>query len=311
MSKNFDNLFHKTIAITGASGLIGKECVKQLCELNRIENADISIIALVRNPGKCDFPQNVKILEYDLQKPIDIKFDCCIHLAGNATPKTLAESPYETALANSTGMQHVIQSCLKNNAKLVYVSSCEVYGESNKVRKEDESASFNTINARNCYPISKLYNENLCACAVAEQGLQYNAVRPCFIYGENYNPADNRVLPQFVKSIKEQGCILMKSKGLQQRMYLHVTDCVQAILFVLAKGVNGEVYNIPGTRTTIKQIAKTMCKLANVPLKMQVEKNTGASSVKRVLICGDKLHLLGWEQKISLEDGLSKILQKG
>lgn len=308
MSKNFDNLFHKTIAITGASGLIGKECVKQLYELNITENADISIIALVRKPEKCEFPENVKVVEYNLQKPVDVNFDYCIHLAGNATPKTLAESPYETALANSAGMQNIIQASLKNNAKLMYVSSCEVYGESNRVRKEDESASFNTINARNCYPISKLYNENLCACAAAEQGLQYNAVRPCFIYGENYNSTDNRVLPQFVKSIKEQGCILMKSKGLQQRMYLHVTDCVQAILFVLAKGQNGEVYNIPGTKTTIKQIAQTMCKLANVPLKIQVEKNTGVSLVKRVLLCGDKLKVLGWEQKISLEQGLSTLL---
>lgn len=308
MSENFDNLFHKTIAITGASGLIGKECVKQLYALNETLNADISIVALVRKPEKCEFPKNVKVVEYDLQKPVDVNFDYCIHLAGNATPKTLAESPYETALANSTGMQHIIQAALKNNAKLMYVSSCEVYGESNKVRKEDESASFNTINARNCYPISKLYNENLCACASAQKGLQYNVVRPCFIYGENYNSTDNRVLPQFVKSVKEQGCILMKSKGLQQRMYLHVADCVQAILFVLAKGENGEVYNIPGTKTTIKQIAKTMCKLANVPLQMQIEKNKGASSVKRVLICGDKLKVLGWEQKISLEDGLAKLI---
>ena len=310
MENFFETLRNKTIAITGASGLIGQECIRQFTELNKKSGLGIKLIALVRNPNEFVCSQNVEVKEYNLLTKFELKFDFIIHLAGNATPKSIGDNPYNTGIENTIGMMNVIQQAIKNKAKILYVSSCEVYGYTKKCSSEIETASFNTTIYRNCYPISKLYNENLCACASEEFGLQYNIVRPCYVFGSKFSNSDNRVIPQFIRSIKNNKEIIMKSKGQQKRMYLDVIDCVKALILVLAKGKNGEIYNIPGEEVTIKRIAKILSKIANVPILYQFKKDKGTSGIKKIIINGEKIKSLGWEPQINLEKGLLNVLRE-
>ena len=309
MNNHYKNLYGKIIAITGANGLIGQECVNQLLEINNEFNANIKIIALVRDIDNCKFPQSVIIEKYDLMKEINVEYNYIIHLAGNATPKKLGEMPYNTSIENAEGMKYIISTSIKNNAKVLYVSTCEVYGESKRKRREYETSSFDSTIARNCYPISKIFNENLCAGAKKQYNLKYNIVRPCFIYSENYLKNDNRVIPQFVESIKTYGKVIMKSNGTQKRMYLHVSDCVKAMLLILSNGEDGEIYNIPGEITSIKNIAKILSKLSNSTVCRHKTENKGTSTVKNILINGDKVKKLGWQSTINLKNGLKKLLK--
>ena len=107
--------------------------------------------------------------------------------------------------------------------------------------------------------------------------------------------------------------IVMYSKGEQERSYLYVNDCISAMLFVLLKGENGEVYNIGNDENiiTLHDYAQTLAKLGGVKLIYEpktVPEGVNFLKTTRMLLKCDKLKKLGWKVKYSLEDGIRDIL---
>ena len=324
----YQELFHKSILITGANGLIASVLVDRLAYMNPDENAGIELYALVRNREKAEkrfenyLEQNwFHIIEQDVCEPLqmNLKMDYIIHAAGNAHPLAFSKDPVGTMKANVLGtMQLLEHACKYGTEKFLYLSSSEIYGENPIYEKgftEDSWGKIDSMNPRACYPESKRAAEALCASYASQYGITMNVVRPGYIYGAEITQDNSRADAQFFRRAAAGEDIIMKSTGCQIRSYCYVEDTVSAIITVLTKGTAGEAYNIANhnSNVSVKEFAQTIADCAGVDLKFELPDDVearGYSKVTRAVLASDKLEQLGWSAEYSLKDGVTESLKR-
>ncbi len=165
-----------------------------------------------------------------------------------------------------------------------------------------------------CYTKSRHSNWGASAASYAYQyGVFVMVARLCFIYGPTYTVNDNRVIFQFLNNGLNKQDIVMKSLGEQVRSYLYVSDCVTALFKMLQSGACGEMYNVAYSKSvvSIKQIAETVARNANVHIKFEVptdNESAGYSKFKNAVQNSDKLQNIGWMPYFTLEEGIIRTI---
>ena len=106
---------------------------------------------------------------------------------------------------------------------------------------------------------------------------------------------------------------MLKSDGRAIRSYIYISDAVSAVFYVLLNAQSG-VYNIcENDNYSIRQIAEMLCELSensNVVYKFD---NSEYLKNKTSVMIGnnDNLIKLGWTKKVSIKDGLKRMIQWG
>ena len=327
----FDFFTSKTVLVTGASGLIGSALVDLLSFGNETGKTDCGIFVAGRNVNLLQqrFPgTEVSCIKYDALEHVNFDFDTdiIIDCASPAAPCDFMEFPAETILANVLGVHELIKYANKcHAAKMVYVSSSEVYGKiptppSGHV--ENHYGEVDLLCNRSCYPIAKRAAENMCVVYARQNGINVSIVRPGHIYGPTASKNDNRVSSSFPVQAAQGSPIVLRSSGDSLRSYTHCLDCASAILTVAARGGMCEAYNIASKRgvCSIRQMAEVVAATGNVTLRFA---NPSASDCARFnpmvnsTLDPSKLEALGWRDTMDFKEGFSmtveclKSLQKG
>jgi nucleoside-diphosphate-sugar epimerase len=308
-----DFIKDKTIAITGATGLIGSYLIDCLLAINDFNG---HILALIRNKPKAierfSHYENDKRLSFevvDLEKTISIskKIDYIIHLAGTADPKGFTKYPVETLLIHINGTKNMLELAKQHKARLLLISSTEVYGKADfNELKETDYGIINSTDPRSCYNIGKKAGETLAVSYGVEYGVDVVITRLSRCYGPTMKEEDSRVIPQFIRSGLVDKQIIIKSKGQQLFSFIHVADTALGLLFLLKEGKSNEVYNLScDDQFKIYEIAEIMAKHMNVEINYgeEAEKILYSKGTNAVLSI-DKIKRLGWKPKISTPDGL-------
>ena len=309
------------ILVTGATGLIGG-CFVEALMLN--PKKDYNVYASGRNVerAKSRFKNYVSdksfhFVRHDVLCPLEcnIRFDFIIHAASNASPNFFAQKPMEVIKSNIEGVANLIEYGLQNGMKrFLYVSSGEVYGEGDgRVFSEDYSGYVNCATPRSCYPSSKRAAETLCVAYAAEYGADVVIARPCHTYGPYFTEQDNRVYAQFIRNVFRGEDIVMKSTGEQFRSWCYVVDCVLALLYILLKGENGQVYNIAdgASNITIKELAEIVAGIGGKKVIIDLpnaDEKKGFNVVKKSVFSTLKLEALGWKPLVSISEGLKRTI---
>lgn len=309
------------ILVTGATGLIGG-CLVEALMLN--PKKDYNVYASGRNVerAKSRFKNYVSdksfhFVRHDVLCPLEcnIRFDFIIHAASNASPNFFAQKPVEVIKSNIEGVANLIEYGLQNGMKrFLYVSSGEVYGEGDgRVFSEDYSGYVNCATPRSCYPSSKRAAETLCVAYAAEYGADVVIARPCHTYGPYFTEQDNRVYAQFIRNVLRGEDIVMKSTGEQFRSWCYVVDCVLALLYILLKGENGQVYNIAdgASNITIKEFAEIVAGIGGKKVIIDLpnaDEKKGFNVFKKSVFSTLKLEALGWKPLVSISEGLKRTI---
>ena len=325
---NLKKIYQKSVLVTGATGMICSAVTDLLLYLNREQNANINIILAGRDADRLKNRFNEFILGRDyhfayydaLVSDMPIvgleNVDYIIHGAGNAHPAAYATQPVETILANSVGLNVILQTAVQNNTKcLLFISSSEVYGNNSENRpyKENDYGFVDILNPRACYPCSKRLAETLCVAYGKEYGIGTVIVRPGHIYGPTMTAVDSRVASQFIRNALNGEPIVMKSAGAQQRSYCYVMDCATAILTTLLNGVSGTAYNIsnPLSIATIRDFAGAVAKESGVEIFFEnpsdMEKS-GYNLMDNSALDSKKIEELGWRGYFDLMTGIHHTL---
>lgn len=317
---SLEQLAGKHVLITGATGLIGLAIVDILHAYSCTSSQPVYILAAARNveKAKARFKDYVdsdffRIVEYDACKALTFDFhaDYIIHAASNAHPAVYVAEPVQTMIANFTGLNRLLDYAQEvSAARLLYVSSSEVYGKNEHGRpyKEDDYGFVDLLNARASYPSAKRAAETLCAAYTAQYGLETVIVRPGHIYGPTMTQEDSRASAQFARDAVEGRNIIMKSAGSQLRSYCYAYDCASAILSVLTTGEAAQAYNIAGgdCELSIFDLATLFAQCAGVQVERQIAteaEKQGYNLMDTSALNGDKLAALGWSSAITPREG--------
>ena len=323
---NCEYLRNKSVLITGANGLIASYIVDALLWMNDHLDFNINVYALVRTKEKAEkrfffFFHNeyFRLILQDVTQPltdVDCHFDYVVHAACNAHPLAYSKTPVEVIRANITGTENVLNYMLAHGGgKMVFVSSSEVYGEN----KEQDSLSegmygyIDITNPRACYSESKRAAESLCVSFSKEYNIDVCMVRPGFIFGPAVTADNSRADAQFLRNALAHQDIVMKSAGAQLRSYEYVSDAVSGILTVMINGENGNAYNIasPISAATIRQFADTIASASGIRVVFEnpeeIEK-AGYSVISRCILNSDKLVNLGWKPRVTIEEGVRRMI---
>lgn len=310
------NFANKKFLITGANGLIGSYLVDYLSFVG------VDVCAMSRSIDKLNKRFNhiskIKLVEQDLNeslKNIDDEFDYIIHAASNAHPLAFSQDPVGTMKTNLLGTINLLELAKKSNAKFLYLSSGEIYGNNiDHDFTEEDLGVVDTKLSRSCYPESKRAAETLCISYSDQYNIHVNIARLCYVYGATITDDSSRADAQFLRNAFLGEDIVLKSKGEQRRTYCYVADAVSALLFILINAKNTEVYNVanPNSIVTIAQYAKTLADIAEIGLKFElpdeIEKK-GYSKQADSVLSAQKLIDIGWKPFYNLKNGLENMLQ--
>lgn len=238
---DFSFLRNKVILITGATGMIGSALVDMLLLANRYYDLQLQIYAVGRSSehAKKRFsyswhkPDVFHFLQHDVIDPFlcPLKVDVIVHAASNAYPAVFKDFPVETMLANFYGTHNLLNLARKNGADFVFISSGEVYGEIDKLVKDESDYGYvDSMEYRSCYPNSKRASETLCASYVKEYGVRALVARPSHVYGPTMTESDNRVVSDFIRRGKQGRPVVLKSTGSTVRSYTYVLDVCSGLL---------------------------------------------------------------------------------
>ena len=318
----FERLKGKTVAVTGATGLIGSTSLRALHAVGHTHQLSLRLIALCRKPEKAravlgDIP-GLEYMQYDACRPVSDAFraDFILHAASNAHPMAFSADPVGTMQANILGTMNLLEHIREHGGRLIFCSTGEIYGENPDMEAFDETSfgAVDPMRARACYPESKRAAESLCAAYAAQYNADALAARLCYVYGPAITKENSRADAQFLRKALNGEDIVMKSPGSQVRSYCYAADAAAALIALMLKGTAGQAYNIanPMSVSSIRDYARTLADLAGVQLRFELPpemEQKGYSTVSRAVLNPEKIMKFGWQPQYDLRTGLEHTLE--
>ena len=193
---------------------------------------------------RCDV-RNYRQLEYVFDEMG--QFDFVYHLAaeyGRWNGEAYYENLWQT---NNVGTKHILRLQEKLGFKLIFFSSCEVYGDFSGLMTEDVMVN-NKISdtyQMNDYAITKWAGELMCLNSTAMYGTEIVRVRPLNCYGphEHFTPYRG-FIPKFIfHALNDKPYIVFKG---HKRIIDYVEDSCNTFANIIDNFIPGEVYNVGG-----------------------------------------------------------------
>lgn len=308
------------ILITGGAGFIGSHIADALVERNEVVVLDNLSTGRMKNIEHNLGRNGFKFIKGDV-RDIEIVRKAAggcgiiIHEAAVVGVKHYIEDPLKVLLVNSIGTENVLEVARRNDARVVFASTSEVYGRSEKLplSEEGERVLGSTKIDRWCYSTSKAFDEHLCFGYYKKYGLPVVILRYFNSYGPRADGSDySTVIPIFINRVLRNKPPQVHGDGKQTRCFTYISDTVEGTLLAAEKkNAVGEIINI-GTdvETPIVELAKKVIGIVGKNLKPEFipyERFYGKSYEdirRRVPDTRKAKRLLSWKPKVGLEEGL-------
>jgi nucleoside-diphosphate-sugar epimerase len=214
-------------------------------------------------------------------------------------------------MANSFGTLRLLELAAASNARFLFASTSEVYGDPlEHPQRETYWGNVNPVGERACYDESKRFGETL-TLEFARRGLSVAIVRIFNTYGPRMTRQDGRVIPAFIEAALDRRPFPIQGSGLQTRSFCYVADLVEALLAVaFAPLPSGEIFNLgnPEEITMIDLAAKVAAAFDTEPAFEYLPAASDDPSRRLPDITRIKTSL-GWQPHTGLDDGLRATMQ--
>ncbi len=305
----------KTFLVTGGTGFIGSNICQLLVNANHsvkiFDNNSRGSISKIKK-----IKRKIKFIKGDIRNKESLKralknTDAVIHLAYINGTKYFYSNPVLILDIAIKGILNIIEACIKNRVKELYLaSSSEVYQTPQKIPTDElEPLKIPDIfNPRYSYGGGKILTELMGVHYGKKYFKKLIIFRPHNVYGPDMG--SDHVIPEFIKRFKtlKRKKFKIQGTGNEIRSFIYIEDFIDAFKLILKRGKHLNIYNI-GTSEKIK-IKELAFRLSRIFKKKIILKKTplarGGTKVRIPDI--NKIKKLGFKSKFSLDKGLKKIL---
>ncbi len=294
------------ILVTGGAGFIGSHLIDRLmnqgqeviCLDNFYTGHKRNILKWLGNPY-------FELIRHDITEPIRLEVDQIYHLACPASPVHYQYNPVKTIKTNVMGTLNMLGLAKRVKARFLLASTSEVYGDPDvHPQTEEYRGNVNCIGIRSCYDEGKRVAETLAFDYHRQNNVDIRVIRIFNTYGSRMLENDGRVVSNFIVQALRGIPLTVYGDGSQTRSFCYVSDLVEGMMRLMNGDYIGPV-NIgnPG-EYTILQLAKTIQEMVNPDAELVFKPLPEDDPKQRQPDITRARTWLGWEPKISLEEGL-------
>ncbi|WP_226480464.1 NAD-dependent epimerase/dehydratase family protein [Natrinema amylolyticum] len=294
----------RNVLVTGGAGFIGSHLTERLLA----DGTDVTVVDDCSNGDRDRVPDDADFLEADLTDPDALEghleeIDLVVHLAASKHVDT--DRPHGQFDDNTRMTRNILEAMAEADVtEIAYTSSSTVYGEAPRPTPEDY-APLEPISA---YGASKLADEGLLSARAHSHDLTVWNFRFANVVGPRLRGA---VIPDFIEKLQENPeTLTILGDGRQEKSYLHVEDCLDAICHTIEHADDAmNTYNL-GTRTTtsVDRIATIVAEELGVdPDREYTGGERGwTGDVPKMRLSIEKLSALGWEPRLSSDEAVRR-----
>jgi UDP-glucose 4-epimerase len=304
------------ILVTGGCGFIGSHLVDALLArgdavtvLDNLSNGSMNNLKThVNNPNFRFIQGDIRDAEVVEKALADA--DAVIHEAAMISVPRSIKDPELAHSVNVEGTLTLLKASLARGIKqFIYASSCAIYGEQSKLPISEDAPP----KPLSPYASSKLKAEQNCRKFYELNELETVCLRYFNVYGARQAGEYAGVMIKFMERLRANRPLIIYGDGEQTRDFVHVDDVVDATLLALERGeAVGKTLNVgTGRATSINKLCEIF---------LRVTGKTGLKPTHEAPRAGDIRHsqaditramkFLGFKPKVSLEDGVEKLLRE-
>jgi dTDP-glucose 4,6-dehydratase len=251
--------------------------------------------------------EHFEFYHHDVSKFIYVpgQLDYILHFASPASPIDYLKIPIQTLKVGSLGIHNCLGLAKQKGARVLIASTSEVYGDPLvHPQTEEYWGNVNPVGPRGVYDEAKRFQEAITMAYHTYHGLETRIVRIFNTYGPRMRLNDGRVLPAFIGQALRGEDLTMFGDGSQTRAFCYVDDLVEGIYRLLLSNYSQPVNIGNPNEITIKEFGEEIIKLTGTSQKLVSKPLPTDDPKQRKPDITKAKEILGWEPKVSREDGL-------
>ena len=291
------------IYVAGHLGMVGSAIVRRL-EADGFQNL------LLRPHNELDLNRQDAVNDFFFEEKPEYVFLAAARVGGIlANDSHPAEFIYE----NLSIQSHTIQAAWANGVKkFLFLGSSCIYPRLAPQPLKEEYFLTGPLEPTNVwYAIAKIAGIKMCQAYRRQYGFNAISVMPTNLYGpgDNFDLDSSHVLPALIRKFHEAKIANSKTvtvwgSGTPRREFLHVDDLAEACLFLMRNYENEDFINIgAGKDITILELAHLVKGITGFAGDLEMDKSK-PDGTPRKLLDTSRIRDLGWQPRISLEDGI-------
>jgi UDP-glucuronate decarboxylase len=300
------------ILVTGGAGFIGSFlCEALLTRGHEVLCVDNYFTSSRRNVEHLLGHKRFELMRHDVTFPLYVEVDQIYNLACPASPIHYQRDPVQTTKTSVHGAINMLGLAKRVKAKILQASTSEVYGDPiEHPQTEGYWGNVNPIGIRSCYDEGKRCAETLFFDYHRQHKMRIKVARIFNTYGPRMHLNDGRVVSNFVIQALKGEPITIYGTGNQTRSFCFVDDLVDGLIRLMESPDNetGPINLGNPAETTILELAQKIIAMTGSSSSIEMCSLPSDDPRQRNPDIRKARHLLNWEPRVSLDEGLPKTI---
>jgi len=297
--------------VTGAAGFLGSHlCDALLASGHEVIGLDNFFTGSKDNIRHLRADDHFEMIRHDVIHPILLEADRIYNFACPASPLHYQFNPVKTIKTSVLGTINMLGLAKRVKARILQASTSEVYGDPEEhPQKESYWGRVNPIGPRSCYDEGKRVAESLLVNYQQQNRVDIRIVRIFNTYGPRMALNDGRVVSNFILQALRGESITIFGRGDQTRSFCYVSDLIDGTMRMMEQNDFGGPLNLGNPEEiTVLELAELVLRLTASRSKIVFKELPVDDPVRRMPDISLAREKLGWEIKVSLQDGLRETI---
>jgi len=298
------------VLITGGAGFIGSNLCDRLVQKgHRVVCVDNLLTGHINNIRPLLNHPRFEFVEHDIQEPLELlgPVDRIYNLACAASPVHYQRDPVGTMKTCVLGAVNLLDLAKTKGARILQASTSEVYGDP-EIHPQPESylGHVNTIGPRACYDEGKRSAETIFFDYHRLYKVPIKVARIFNTYGPRMLENDGRVVSNFIVQALKDEPITLYGDGSQTRSFCYIDDLLSGLQLLMESpdSVTGPCNLGNPHEVTVRDIARLVLQQTGSRSPIELRPLPEDDPKRRQPVITRALNLLGWQPRVSLEQGL-------